>query len=85
VQGAYWARAAGCNATPRTITRDRLIHWTWSCPAGIAVELFQVTDGAHAWPGGSAGRRRADPPSNAIDATAAMWEFFKTRTADGRR
>jgi polyhydroxybutyrate depolymerase len=41
------------------------------------VELYQVTDGGHAWPGGTAGRRRANAPSDAIDATTAMWEFFK--------
>ncbi len=77
-QGDYWRAAAGCEATPRTTERDRLIHWMWVCPPGVAVELYQVTDGGHAWPGGRAGTRRADAPSSAINATAAMWEFFKS-------
>lgn len=76
-QGAYWARAAGCGTTPRADETDRVVHWTWTCNGDFAVELYQVTDGGHAWPGGRPGSRRGDRPSNAIDATAAMWAFFK--------
>lgn len=80
-QGDYWARAARCATTPTRTEDARIIHWTWACPAGRAVELYQVKDNGHAWPGGRAGRRGANAPSDAIDATDAMWAFFKAQTA----
>lgn len=76
-QGQYWARENRCDTTPRVTSLDRLVHWVWSCPDGRAVELYQVTDGGHAWPGGNPGTRRADRPSGAIDATTTMWAFFR--------
>lgn len=75
-QGAYWARANGCTGAPTESTRGALVHTRYACPNGRAVELYLVTDNGHAWPGGQAGTRRADPPSRAIDATTAMWAFF---------
>jgi polyhydroxybutyrate depolymerase len=80
-QGEYWRRAAGCAAAARVDDGVRVISRSWSCPDGIAVELHQIKDGAHAWPGGRAGRARADAPSDAIDATEVMWEFFRSRRA----
>jgi polyhydroxybutyrate depolymerase len=41
------------------------------------VELYQLKDNGHAWPGGKAGSRRGDTPSVALDATEVMWAFFK--------
>lgn len=76
-QGAYWARAAACGATPTSKEDARVIHWTWPCASGAAVELYQLKDNGHAWPGGQAGSRRGDRPSDAIDATEVMWAFFK--------
>ncbi|MCC6318742.1 MAG: polyhydroxybutyrate depolymerase [Gemmatimonadaceae bacterium] len=83
-QGAYWARAAACGATPATRDANGVIHWTWPCGNGVAVELYQVKEGGHAWPGGRAGRRRGDDPGSTLDATDVMWAFFKAhpRTTD---
>jgi len=75
-QGAYWARANGCTGAPAVTTRGALVHTRYACPDGRAVELYLVQDNGHAWPGGQAGRRRADGPSRSIDATAEMWAFF---------
>lgn len=75
-QGDYWARANGCTGAPTVSTRDALVHTQYRCPNGRAVALYLVQDNGHAWPGGQAGTRRADVPSRAIDATAAMWTFF---------
>jgi polyhydroxybutyrate depolymerase len=82
-QGEYWRRAGGCDATSRVIDGSRVITRTWACPDGRAVELHQIKDGGHAWPGGRAGRARADAPSTAMDATTVMWEFFKGKRASG--
>lgn len=82
-QGEYWARSARCVDTPQRTEDARVIHWMWTCPDGRAVELHQIKDNGHAWPGGRAGRRGANAPSDAMDATEAMWAFFKTKRANG--
>lgn len=76
-QASFWAAANGCSATPRREERGTLIHWRHDCPAGLAVELYQVKDGGHAWPGGRKGSRVGDEPSAAMDATDVIWTFFK--------
>lgn len=76
-QGAFWARANGCDATPAVETRGTVVHTRYRCPAGREVELYAITDGGHAWPGGRAGSRRGNQPSTAMNATDVMWAFFK--------
>jgi polyhydroxybutyrate depolymerase len=44
------------------------------------VELYQLKDNGHAWPGGKSGSRLGDTPSTAIDATEVIWAFFKPLT-----
>ncbi|MBC7897136.1 MAG: polyhydroxybutyrate depolymerase [Cytophagaceae bacterium] len=83
-QGTYWARAAGCGTTPTSTEDMELIHWTWPCASGAAVELYQLKDNGHAWPGGQAGSRRGDRPGEAVDATEVMWAFFKAHPGRGR-
>jgi polyhydroxybutyrate depolymerase len=77
-QASFWAAANGCAATPRREERGALIHWRHDCPAGLAVELYQVKDGGHAWPGGRKGSRAGDEPGSAMDATDVIWRFFKS-------
>lgn len=76
-QGNYWADVNGCTNSPRVTDDGRTVHWTWTCPAGRAVELLQLKDNGHAWPGGRAGSRRGDTPSTSLDATEVMWAFFR--------
>jgi polyhydroxybutyrate depolymerase len=76
-QGAYWARANGCAAVPKRSERGAVITWRYDCPSGRAVEILQLRDGGHAWPGGERGSRVGDRPSTVIDATEVMWAFFK--------
>lgn len=76
-QGAFWARADGCEAAPEVQVRGGVQHWRYRCPEGLAVERYLIEDAGHAWPGGSAGRRRADPPSQALKASETIWAFFK--------
>ena len=82
-QGTYWARANGCGATPRMSEQGAVITWRYECPAGGAVELLQLRDNGHAWPGGQRGSRLGDKPSTAIDATDVMWAFFKAHPRRG--
>jgi polyhydroxybutyrate depolymerase len=76
-QGAYWARVNECEAAPKLTESALVLHWVYTCPVGRAVELYQLKDNGHAWPGGRPGSRRGDKPSTVIDATELMWTFFK--------
>lgn len=76
-QGEYWARANGCALEPAREERGALVRWRHACPEGRGVEVLQVRDNGHAWPGGQRGSRLGDAPSTALDATAAIWAFFK--------
>ncbi len=77
-QATYWASANGCATTPRQETRDGVIVTRFECPAGRRVELQQLRDNGHAWPGGARGSRVGDVPSTAMNATEVMWDFFKS-------
>jgi len=78
-----WAAANGCVAVPLVGSSSR----------GVRVEVYpgpvecrvQVIAGlGHHWPGGL-GRltpKLAGPPSNALDATAEIWRFFKNSSND---
>src|SRR5690606_28836700 len=54
----------------------------WDCAGGRQVRLITIADAGHQWPGAESARRLAslildlDPPSRALDATAALWDFF---------
>lgn len=77
-QGAFWAAANGCDATPALSEPSaRVKTWRYACPEGLAVERVLVVDNGHAWPGGEKGSRRGDAPSDALDATETIWSFFK--------
>jgi polyhydroxybutyrate depolymerase len=83
-QGNFWARSNGCNTTPSSSEQRQVIAWRWSCPAGLAVEVHQLRNGGHAWPGGKAGSKRGDRPSNVMDATETIWAFFKAHPKQTR-
>jgi polyhydroxybutyrate depolymerase len=72
------ARADGCGVTPATTTNGPLttVRWT-GCTDQAAVELVTIEGGGHSWPGGQRLAQILDPPSTAIDATAAIWKFFE--------
>jgi polyhydroxybutyrate depolymerase len=50
------------------------------CTAGTAVELYLVSGSAHEWPGSAPPLAGHDPPSDALDATQVIWEFFRQHT-----
>ncbi len=79
-QGAFWSGVNGCATTPKKSDRGASLHWKYECPAGTAVELYLVKDSGHSWPGGEAGSRRGDQPSQSMNATDVIWDFFKTQS-----
>lgn len=82
-QGNFWARNNGCSATPTSTQTRQIITWRWACPQGLGVEVHQVKQGGHAWPGGQRGSARGDDPGNAMNATEVIWAFFKAHPKQG--
>ena len=73
-----WAAAIGCDPAPVTEsdaggTRVELY------PGPVEFRAVYVEGLGHHWPGGRGqlSPRIAGPPSAALDATAAVWEFFR--------
>jgi polyhydroxybutyrate depolymerase len=79
-QATFWAKANGCDASPIKNDTAKQTHYQYKCPNGRAVELIALKDNGHAWPGGEKGSRRGDKPSESLDATDVIWEFFKAHS-----
>lgn len=79
-QAQFWARANHCQPKPviRTLHKQNTQSWTYHCPAGNEVVRYLVNDNGHAWPGGKAGSRRGDAPSQSFVATDMIWDFFSS-------
>ena len=79
-QAAFWAQANGCNPEAQMDSTGSstaaVTRWRYDCPHGHSVVRYLIGDNGHAWPGGKAGSRRGDTPSDTFDATAVIWEFF---------
>jgi polyhydroxybutyrate depolymerase len=75
-----WAELDGCPEPARSQPAEKVTLTTWSpCSAGTEVRFYVVDGLGHQWPGaklltlpGIAG-----PTSDAIDATAVIWDFFR--------
>lgn len=76
-QIAFWVSANGCPAQAQQTVSGSIVHDVYApCRDGAAVELYTVTGGKHAWPGGEAVSLRMGEPTMEISASALMWEFF---------
>ena len=74
----YWAKNNNCQENSAKTNDGKLIREKFSgCNSGNEVEVISIIDGEHAWAGGARGRSSGDAPSNAINATDEIWEFFK--------
>jgi polyhydroxybutyrate depolymerase len=78
-----WRAVDGCAPGAAVTTAAPVTTSDWSgCVAGTAVRLVTVDGAGHQWPGGqpenpvAAAVLGLDPPSSAMDATAALWAFF---------
>jgi polyhydroxybutyrate depolymerase len=75
-QASFWAQNNGCASEPTSSDRVAYVHVRYSCRAPLGVEFYSVRDNGHAWPGGQRGSRLGDSPSQALNATRVIWEFF---------
>lgn len=76
-QIAFWVAANGCPDRAQQTVSGNIVHDVYtSCRAGATVELYTITGGKHAWPGGEAVSLRMGEPTMEISATALMWDFF---------
>jgi polyhydroxybutyrate depolymerase len=75
-----WAAKDGCGAKPTdTSTSAHVIHRTYSCPPGVAVEFDIIIGGGHSWPGSAISAAIAPfvgATTMEINATSAIWAFF---------
>jgi polyhydroxybutyrate depolymerase len=70
-----WRVAGACDEP--TITEEPPVATSASrCDDDRRVVLVTVADAGHQWPGSVAREGAADQPSDALDATALIWEFF---------
>jgi len=70
-----WRRLDRCRPPTERRKGDVAVSRS-ECAAGAAVELDLIRGGGHSWPGGRRMSPLLDPPSAALDATAALWRFF---------
>jgi polyhydroxybutyrate depolymerase len=72
-----WVEIDGCAGDPTVNEGGGVTTESWAvCDDGTAVELVTIAGGGHSWPGGRRLPAPFDPPSNAFDATPAIWDFF---------
>jgi polyhydroxybutyrate depolymerase len=73
----FWVNFDGCPSEPSRSETGSIIHDVYApCQAGSSVELYTITGGKHAWPGGEAVNLRMGQPTKEISATALIWDFF---------
>lgn len=77
-QADFWAGVGHCKHAVDRQESIGFTHYVHDCPQGTAVELYLLKDNGHAWPGGNKGSRRGDEPSRALNATEAIWDFFRS-------
>lgn len=83
-----WQNADEC-AAPLQTTRGVIATESWTCANGARMKLVTIANAGHEWPGSRRGPRAAllaallhlapaDPVSDAIDGTQALWDFFSS-------
>lgn len=81
----FWTAHNGCTTEPISTEVGSIITDTYTdCSTGAEVTLVTIEGGGHAWPGGNRGSRLGDEPTQEINASEVMWQFFEShpRVAD---
>lgn len=74
---SLWTSAMGCDSNPKRTTEGALTTAVWSgCKDGVQAKYIVIAGADHPWPGGPSGAQ-GTAASKALDATAAVWAFFK--------
>ncbi|HEY9375831.1 MAG TPA: hypothetical protein VIQ02_01885 [Jiangellaceae bacterium] len=83
-----WAQLNECRPTPTTTQLTEHVSTTSyrACRANADTVLYTVTGGGHTWPGSDPDLYPPAllPVTQEIDASAIMWDFFRTRHSHGR-
>ena len=85
---ARWRAIDRCVEQPESNRRGAVVQETTACAAtGTAVALITIDGAGHQWPGGLRASPQVarllglDPPSELLNATETLWEFFRARVA----
>jgi polyhydroxybutyrate depolymerase len=86
-----WVTRDACHPAEPTLLPDvdptdgtRVRLQGYACPEGVSVAFYTIEGGGHAWPGGKPlASHKAGRTSRDIDASAAVWDFFSTRSRIG--
>ena len=73
-----WADRNLCLPDEQVVVDDdryKLVQWLDE-NGDPSIVHYLTRDGGHSWPGGRQARRRADLPSQVINANDLIWEFF---------
>jgi len=78
----YWALQDKCSSKPKISTHSGVKLTAYlDCSGGATVSLYEIFGEGHEWPGGptlpSSITSLLGPQSNAINADALIWSFFK--------
>src|ERR1035437_3734937 len=76
-----WERMLGCGPEVQTARGNGVLEITYNrCVKGGEVEYYAVRGLGHVWPGGlnQLPKNWVGKPSNNLNATDVIWEFFKT-------
>ena len=72
-----WRTLDRCTGASHADSTTALIHTSFlSCANGTTVQLYTIIGGGHSWPGSERVRRAQDAPSDALDASRVIWDFF---------
>ena len=72
---AFW-RNVDRRSTPTVTSEGPVTTSAAECPEGRSGTLITIEGGGHQWPGSASVREGADPPSQALNATHTLWQFF---------
>ncbi len=76
-----WERMLGCGPEVQTARGNGVLEVTYDqCAKGGEVEYYRVRGLGHVWPGGKSRlpEKWVGKPSDNLNATDVIWEFFKT-------
>jgi polyhydroxybutyrate depolymerase len=77
----HWAAKDGCSTTPTDHkVSPHVIHRSYSCPPGVAVEFDIILGGGHSWPGSAFSKEIAKfvgRTTMELNATSTIWSFFQ--------
>lgn len=72
----YWSRKNGCQEYIRYKHSGYEEFQHNLCSDSVAIRYYITEDGGHSWPGGTAPTKKADAPSQTLNANDMMWAFF---------